>query len=235
LLSLTRSCTETPEAEGTFTPEQTPTAEIAKQGTPAIKRAYGDDANLVSWKEELLRHAIQSVQQFAYTRREEFHRLGAQAEDSQDGAISVVDLHDCMRNYTGGMTFTTSPRASTNPTSDVTPARAALLELHRRLLHAQRIQAERFGGRMSASELLQAAVEDLRFSWLTELSELIAQLDQARADTDADATQAALTRARALLAPPDPDTAFGARYLQVLQRDPDVVFAHRDATAALTS
>lgn len=114
------------------------------------------------------------------------------------------------------------------------PARAALLELHRRLLQAQRIEAERLGGRMSAGELLQAATEDLRFSWLTQLSELIAQLDQARSDADADAAQAALTKARALLAPPDRDTAFGARYLHKLQDHPEVVFAHRDATAALT-
>src|SRR3954452_16972331 len=107
------------------------------------------------------------------------------------------------------MTSTTLPSA--------TAARAALLELHRHLLQAQRIQAERYGGRMSASELLQAATEDLRFSWLTQLSELLAELDQARSDDDAGATEAALAKARALLAPPDPDTAFGARYLQVLQ------------------
>jgi hypothetical protein len=49
---------------------------------------------------------------------------------------------------------------------DVRWLRRALLELHRELLHAQRIEAERFGGRMSASESLQAAVDDLRFSWL---------------------------------------------------------------------
>jgi hypothetical protein len=43
---------------------------IAKYGTPTIKRAYGDwtTTHLVGWKEELLRHAIQPVQQFAYTR-----------------------------------------------------------------------------------------------------------------------------------------------------------------------
>jgi hypothetical protein len=126
---------------------------------------------------------------------------------------------------------------STTPTTfpiEVTAARGPLLELHRRLLQAQRIQVERFGGRMSASELLQAAADDLRFSWLTRLSELIAQLDQARADDDPDAIQDALAQTRALLAPPDPETAFGTRYLQMLQEHPDVVFAHRDATAALT-
>ena len=44
--------------------------EIAKYGTPTVKRAYGDwtTPNLARWKDELLRHAIQPMQQFAYTR-----------------------------------------------------------------------------------------------------------------------------------------------------------------------
>jgi hypothetical protein len=123
---------------------------------------------------------------------------------------------------------------ATTLTNDITAARASLLELHRRLLQAQRIQVERFGGRMTASELLQAAADDLRFSWLTRLSELVARLDQARTDDDHGAVEDALAETRALLVPPDPDTAFGMRYLQMLQEHPDVVFAHRDATAALT-
>jgi hypothetical protein len=42
-------------------------AEIAKYGTPTIKRAYGDwtTQHLVGWKEELLRHAIQPVQSYS--------------------------------------------------------------------------------------------------------------------------------------------------------------------------
>jgi hypothetical protein len=117
--------------------------------------------------------------------------------------------------------------------ADPASARQALLELHRLLLEAQRVEAERFGGRMSSSELLQAAADDLRFSWMGGLSELIAALDQARADDDAAAGAAALGRARGLLAPPDPGTAFGARYLRALQDHPEVVMAHRDVTAAL--
>jgi hypothetical protein len=117
--------------------------------------------------------------------------------------------------------------------TDATSVRSALLELHRRLLAAQRLEAERLGGRMSATELLQAAADDLRFSWIGELSGLIAELDQARADEDAAATAALLARARGLLAPPDEQTAFGARYLRALQEHPDVVLAHRDVTAAL--
>jgi hypothetical protein len=43
--------------------------EIAKYGTPTIKRAYGDwtTQQLEGWKNELLSHAIQPMQQFANT------------------------------------------------------------------------------------------------------------------------------------------------------------------------
>jgi hypothetical protein len=133
------------------------------------------------------------------------------------------------------MTTSTQTNVPANPAIDVAAARPALLELHRRLLQAQRIQAERYGGRMNAGELLQAATQDPRFSWLTQLSELIAQLDQARFDADDDAAQAALGRTRALVTAPDPGTAFGRRYLEILQDHPEVVFAHRDATAVLSA
>ena len=43
--------------------------ELAKYGTPTVKRAYGDwtTTQLGGWKAELQRNAIQPVQQFAYT------------------------------------------------------------------------------------------------------------------------------------------------------------------------
>jgi hypothetical protein len=117
-------------------------------------------------------------------------------------------------------------------TDNTATLRRALLRLHRALLHAQRVQAERFGGRMTAAEVLQAAADDLRFGWLQELSAPIAALDQARADDDPAGVEAAVAHLRALLTAPDPDTAFGARYLRALQDEPDVVFAHRDAVTA---
>ena len=119
--------------------------------------------------------------------------------------------------------------------TDVADLRRALVELHRELLAGQRIEAERFGGRMSASEVLQAATEDLRFSWLWELSELVAAFDEARRDGDEGAGRALVARTRELLAPPAGDTAFGARYLRALQDHPGVVMAHRDVTAALAA
>ena len=111
--------------------------------------------------------------------------------------------------------------------------RTALLHLHRELLQVQRTEAERFGGRMSAAETLQAAADDLRFSWLRELSTLVTELDQARSAGDGEQVAACVERARALLDPPDAESSFGARYLKVLQEHPAAVLAHRDVTAAL--
>jgi hypothetical protein len=67
-------------------------AEIAKYGTPTIKRAYGDwtTQNLAPWKEELLRHAIQPMQQFAYTR----------GKNSTDSAL-IIDAMDLL--YAGNL------------------------------------------------------------------------------------------------------------------------------------
>jgi hypothetical protein len=119
--------------------------------------------------------------------------------------------------------------------SEIVALRTALLELHRELLEAQRIQAERFSGRMSAGEVLQAAAEDLRFDWLRALSELIGDLDEAAAAVadEPEGVAGVVAQARELLAPPDPASTFGARYLQALQDHPGVVLAHRSVTAAL--
>lgn len=115
------------------------------------------------------------------------------------------------------------------------PLRRALLTLHGELLEEQRRSAERFDGRMSAGQVLQAATVDLRFSWLGTLSALMAELDDARGDEDAARHAATVGRLRALLVAPDPTTAFGTRYLRALQDHPAVVFAHRDVVAALST
>jgi len=66
--------------------------EIAKYGTPTIKRAYGDwtTSNLGGWKKELPGHAIQPVQQFANTR----------GKNSTDSAL-IIDAMDLL--YAGNV------------------------------------------------------------------------------------------------------------------------------------
>ena len=66
--------------------------EIAKYGTPTVKRAYGDwtTTNLAGWKDELLQHAIQPMQQFAYTT----------GKNSTDSAL-IIDAMDLL--YAGNL------------------------------------------------------------------------------------------------------------------------------------
>jgi hypothetical protein len=61
--------------------------EIAKFGVASVKRIYGDwtQPNLGSWKKVLLDHAIQPVQQFAYTR----------GKNATDSAL-IIDAMDLL-------------------------------------------------------------------------------------------------------------------------------------------
>lgn len=65
-------------------------AEIANYGVASVKRIYGDwtGPNLKGWKECLLEHSIQPVQQFAYTT----------GKNATDGAM-IIDAMDLL--YTG--------------------------------------------------------------------------------------------------------------------------------------
>jgi hypothetical protein len=67
-------------------------AEIAKYGSATVKRAYGDwtTPNLRGWKEAINAHAIQPIQQFAYT-------TGKNATDS----ALIIDAMDLL--YTGNL------------------------------------------------------------------------------------------------------------------------------------
>ncbi len=67
-------------------------AEIAKYGSATVKRAYGDwtTTRLTGWKEAVNAHAIQPMQQFAYT-------TGKNATDS----ALIIDAMDLL--YTGNL------------------------------------------------------------------------------------------------------------------------------------
>src|SRR2546423_7883401 len=66
-----------------------------------------------------------------------------------------------------------------NDTTKLDKLRAALLQLHKTLLDAQRIRYERENGRVeSRGELLALVLEDASFEWLRVLSALIARLDE---------------------------------------------------------
>lgn len=66
--------------------------EVAKYGIATVKRAFGDwtTQNLVGWKAHLHRHAIQPIQQFAYT----------EGKNSTDSAF-IIDAMDLL--YAGNV------------------------------------------------------------------------------------------------------------------------------------
>jgi hypothetical protein len=106
--------------------------------------------------------------------------------------------------------------------------RNRLLELHRALLEAVRIDYERANGRVeSAGALLQLVTRDAAFAWLHPLSKLIVDLDDPEVVPDAAAGRAL---AEPLLTG---GSDFHARYLEVLQTAPAVVLAHAYAIRAL--
>jgi len=66
--------------------------EVAKYGTPTVKRAYGDwtDQHLVRWRDQFVKQAIQPVQQFAYTK----------GKNASDSAL-IIDAMDLL--YSGNL------------------------------------------------------------------------------------------------------------------------------------
>lgn len=88
--------------------------------------------------------------------------------------------------------------------------RNELFELHRVLIEAQRADYERERGRVAPGEFLQSLLNDPEFAWLRPLTGLVAQLDEVLADE-----------------------TLRQRYLESLQRHPDVLVAHGKLKQAL--
>ncbi|MGH7688675.1 MAG: hypothetical protein ACREN3_03645 [Gemmatimonadaceae bacterium] len=125
-------------------------------------------------------------------------------------------------------------------TNTLKAARQGLLRVHRLLLEVERVELERSRGRLTPNAYLQAVLNEPSFEWLRPASQLIVQIDEAldAAEQDespvaSEVTASLLGQMRGLLTPVPPNTTFAARYLEMLQQHPDVVFAHRDAMAEL--
>ena len=107
---------------------------------------------------------------------------------------------------------------------------SALLRLHKSLLDGERAAYERMHGPIASNgAYLQLVLGDPAFGWLRQLSRMMAELDDLAESGDASAVEKIpdLTASlRALLTPGAGDEAFGSRYREALQRDPEVVLAH---------
>ncbi|HEY0376956.1 MAG TPA: hypothetical protein VGC87_08370 [Pyrinomonadaceae bacterium] len=115
----------------------------------------------------------------------------------------------------------------------LTNFRRALLRLHKTLLDDKRLAYERVYGQVTGGELLQLVINHEQFAWLHSISELIVSidgmLDAEEPMTSADA-ESLFTQARTLLKPSEDGTDFERKYYAALQRDPDIVLAHREVT-----
>jgi hypothetical protein len=114
--------------------------------------------------------------------------------------------------------------------------RRGLLELHRVIVTAEREDFELMNGKVGAGEFLRVLIEDPRWEWLRPLSALIVQLDEQEAEEkkgQAADRGAPLAEARRLLKPDASGTPFQRRYADLIQRRPEILYAHGAVMQAL--
>jgi hypothetical protein len=120
----------------------------------------------------------------------------------------------------------------------LTNLRNGLLRLHKSLLDSERAAYEKDVARItSTGQYLQLVLNDPWFAWLHELSQFIVVIDETldadEAVTGIDADRL-IAKGRELIVPSESaeTNGFARKYFEAMQRDPDVVLAHRDMVRA---
>ena len=112
----------------------------------------------------------------------------------------------------------------------VAQLRHVLLDLHKTLLDAQRIEYERARGRIeTAGEFLGLVLNHPEFEWIRALSALIAQMDEWAEEADGtteDELDGIMSALRELIRPEGTNHAFTPRYWHMVNNTPDVTVAH---------
>lgn len=112
----------------------------------------------------------------------------------------------------------------------LTELREALQQLHKTLLDSERLSYEAsFGRPVSGYDFLHLLTSDPWFAWLAPITHLFADLDallDAQEPLTAADVNALAQRTKTLLTPAEIGEGFARQYDEVLQRDPDVLFAH---------
>ncbi len=120
---------------------------------------------------------------------------------------------------------------------ELTELRRRLLDLHKALIDSERIGYEKvFGSVNSSADFLDLLIRDPWFGWLRPVSELIVLIDETL-DGDSPIPADDLARfqksIRVLLTPSDLRESFASHYVESLQRDADVIFAHGELVKTL--
>jgi hypothetical protein len=112
--------------------------------------------------------------------------------------------------------------------------RNALVALHKALVDYDRVRYEKTVGTIrSPNHFLELVMGDPWFAWLHPISQLIVSMDQALDEKEPltmAAADALVQQAGSLLVATESGEGFSKHYFDALQDDPDVVFAHAEAT-----
>ncbi len=115
--------------------------------------------------------------------------------------------------------------------------RRALLSLHKALVDSERVSYEQTVGSIpSPGHFLQLVTRDPWFAWLHPLSLLIVSMDEAldaKEPLTAATVNALVKQSGILLTPSESGEGFSRHYFEALQRDPNVVLTHAEATKQL--
>jgi hypothetical protein len=117
--------------------------------------------------------------------------------------------------------------------------RNGLLHLHRALLHSERAVYERDVERVTSTyHMLELVMNDPWFDWLHEISRLIVHIDEVLGGKNRDEVSTGeadqiIAHAGALVMPAEHGNSFKRRYFEAMQRDPEVILAHRQFTKVL--
>ena len=121
----------------------------------------------------------------------------------------------------------------------LTALRNALLHHHKRLLDAERAVYERDVAPISnPGQYLNLVLNDPWFSWLRELSQFIVLIDETLSSREPVAEgegERLMAQARSLISPSETGNGFGRGYWDAMQRDPEVVLAHRDVLQSMAA
>jgi len=114
--------------------------------------------------------------------------------------------------------------------------RDKLLALHKILVDLERETYERKHGRVGSGDFLNLLLADKDFAWLRRISELIVWIDEVldpKELTAGEEIEHVFLQARKLLTPSELGEEFERKYQDALQRNTDVILAHKEVRDAL--
>jgi hypothetical protein len=115
--------------------------------------------------------------------------------------------------------------------------RDKLLILHKTLVDLERGSYERVhGGKVSPGQFLNLLLENEDYAWLRRISELIVWIDEVldpKEPTAGEETNQIFEQAKKLLNPSELGDQFVRKYQEALQRNPDVIMAHKEVRDVL--